>query len=537
MLSILLTGWPESAGAFLSRASVTGIYACLFAAAFFPPLFGLNPFTYHYAKKTTPQPFWENPMFIRINQIMTHVWSGIFAFCVVISLYPSVWTRAFIPIATILGFGLPFNLRFPDYYLRRAGLPGLGELRRMAEGMDRPPIETQGAPLHQHGGESGAMITEKAALPENNLPVFVQKKGKGMKVLALNSSPRTGGESKTEAMLNHLVRGMREGGADVEVVELRKKNIKHCIGCFTCWTKTPGECIHKDDMSTELFPKWREADLVVYATPLYHFTVNARMKVFIERTLPLLQPFFDQKDGQSFHPWRKEPPRCVFLSVAGFPDKAVFDQISSWVKFIYGKRGKLVAEIYRPAAEILSQPQFKDKADEILESTRQAGIELAQSAAISPQTLARVTQDIFEDKEIFYRMGNLMWKTCIAEGITPREFTEKGLIPRPDSLETFMFIMPMGFNPSAAGDLQAVLQFHFSGSVTGSCYFEIRQGGLKALPGRAAKADLTIESPFDVWMDIVTRKSDGQMAFMERKFSVTGDFSLLLKMNQIFGSS
>ena len=60
-----------------------------------------------------------------------------------------------------------------------------------------------------------------------------------MKVLALNSSPRGGGQSKTEFLLNHLVQGMEEAGAEVEVVALRKKKINYCAGCFTCWTKTP----------------------------------------------------------------------------------------------------------------------------------------------------------------------------------------------------------------------------------------------------------------------------------------------------------
>ena len=95
-----------------------------------------------------------------------------------------------------------------------------------------------------------------------------------MKILAINSSPRTGGQSKTELMLNHLIEGMQEAGADVEVVNLRGKKINYCIGCFTCWTKTPGQCIHKDDMTKELFPKWQNSDLVVYATPLYHYTVT-----------------------------------------------------------------------------------------------------------------------------------------------------------------------------------------------------------------------------------------------------------------------
>jgi len=76
-----------------------------------------------------------------------------------------------------------------------------------------------------------------------------------MNVLALNSSARSGGESKTELLLTHLIDGMREAGADVDLVHLRKKKIKNCIGCFTCMTKTPGKCVLTDDMTEELFPQ------------------------------------------------------------------------------------------------------------------------------------------------------------------------------------------------------------------------------------------------------------------------------------------
>jgi putative sterol carrier protein len=127
----LLIG-PNTAGPFLSRYAVSGIYACLFSAAFFPPLLGLAPFTCHYARKSTPRDFWENPIFIRINRTMTYVWSGIFAVCLLLSLYPSVFTRAWIPLTLILGMGLPFNVRFPDYYLRRMGLPSLAEQKQLA---------------------------------------------------------------------------------------------------------------------------------------------------------------------------------------------------------------------------------------------------------------------------------------------------------------------------------------------------------------------------------------------------------------------
>jgi multimeric flavodoxin WrbA len=356
-----------------------------------------------------------------------------------------------------------------------------------------------------------------------------------MKVLAVNSSPRGDGQSKTKLMLNHLVKGMREPGAEVEVVELRKRKVNNCIGCFTCWTKTPGVCIHRDDMTKELYPKWLEADLVVYATPLYHFTVNAAMKAFIERTLPTLQPFFEGVNGRIFHPRRHELPKAVFLSVAGFPEKEVFDQLSSWVNFIFGRNQLLVAEIYRPSAESLTVPVFKDKAQDILEATTLAGREIIESLKVSPETMERITQVIIEDKEAFAKVGNLMWKTCIAEGVTPEEFREKGLTPRPDSIETFLLIMPMGFRPEGAGDTKATMQFHFSGEAQGSCYFRIENGGIKAEMGEANNPDLTIETPFEVWMDIMTGKANGQQMFMEGKYKVTGDLSLLLQMNKLFG--
>ena len=356
-----------------------------------------------------------------------------------------------------------------------------------------------------------------------------------MKVLALNSSPRSEGQSKTELMLNHLVLGMREAGAEVEVVDLRKKTIRNCAGCFTCWTKTPGICVHKDDMTNELFEKFISADLVIYGTPLYQFTVNATMKAFIERTLPILQPFLVANGDATKHPLRNKFPKAVFLSVAGFPEMSVFDQLSSWARFVFGRNGNLVAEIYRPAAEIMTVPIFEDKVRQILEATEKAGQEIVRSMKISDETLARMTQDIVMDKELYRKIANLSWKSCIAEGLTPKEFTEKGLIPRPDSIETFMMILTLGFNPAGSGNMKSVIQFNFSGDVQGACHFRIENETISAIHGSAKSPELTIDSPFDVWMDIMTGKSDGQQTFMSQGYTVTGDLSLLMRMNQIFG--
>ncbi len=291
-----------------------------------------------------------------------------------------------------------------------------------------------------------------------------------MRILALNSSPRSGGQSKTKLMLNHLVEGMRDAGAEVEIVNLREKTIKNCIGCFTCWTKTPGKCIQKDDMTNELFPKWLESDLVVYATPLYFHTMNAIMSTFRERTLPAHQPFFEDSDGKMIHPLRNKIPAAVWLSVCGFPEESRFDVLSDYLHRTLHKDAVLVAEIYRAAAETMTNPFFEEKTSDILEATTQAGRELVQFMKIAPETMARIRQP-FVDFQSFAQIGNLLWKTCIAEGVTPKEFREKNMIPRPDSLESFMSLLPFGINSKAAGDKKVILQFKFSGDVEDSCYF------------------------------------------------------------------
>ena len=353
-----------------------------------------------------------------------------------------------------------------------------------------------------------------------------------MKVFAVNSSPRSGGQSKTELMLNYLVEGMRDDGAEVAVVNLRTKTIKNCVGCFTCWTKSPGTCILKDDMTDELLPRLQQSDIVVYATPLYSYTMNAALKTFIERSLPSIEPFFDIREGRMFHPYRGNRPGVVILSVSGMPDEGHFGPLSAHMKYLCSSPGgRLLAEIYRPAAEMMTTPFLKEKGDDILSATRQAGRELVQFQAISPGTMARITQPLM-DPRMFAGMANLMWKTCIAEKVTVKEFAEKNMIPRPDSLDSFTLLFPFGLNSQSVGDRRAVLQFRFSGEVEGSCYFIIERGKARAEKGDSDSPDLTIETPFDVWMDIMTGKADGRQMLMDQKYRVNGDLSLMMRLFQ-----
>lgn len=63
-----------------------------------------------------------------------------------------------------------------------------------------------------------------------------------------------------------------------------------------------------------------------------------------------------------------------------------------------------------------------------------------------------------------------------------------------------------------------------------ACHFAVEQGGITAHMGRCDEADLTIETPFELWMDIMTHKADGQQMFLEQKYSVRGDLGLMLAL-------
>lgn len=353
-----------------------------------------------------------------------------------------------------------------------------------------------------------------------------------MKILAINSSARTGDVSKTELVLNWLVKGMQEEKAEVEVINIHRRKINYCKGCFSCWTTSPGKCVYEDNMSKELLPKYIECDLFIMATPLFHYTINAKMKTFIERTLPMVMPFFKMRNGVTTHPMRSEPPPVVVLSVAGFPEMSVFDQLSSYVNFLF--KNKLVAEVYRTAAEVLVGPMASKKFQAIREATIQGGRELAKSKKISPETLNDITQDVTTFEKLA-PIGNLAWQTCIDEGVTMGQFQKSGMVPRPDSIETFMQIMRSGYNSKKAGNDNYTIQFNFSGKVSGDCHFTILNEAIEFKAGAAEHPGLIINTPFDVWMDILTLKADSPQMFLEQRYSVEGDFNLLMKMSDSFG--
>jgi multimeric flavodoxin WrbA len=99
-----------------------------------------------------------------------------------------------------------------------------------------------------------------------------------LKALAILGSPRI--KMNTDILLDKVIDGLEDRDVFVEKIELRKLNIHPCIACGAC--EKTGNCFMKDDMNL-LYNKFDEADIVVFASPLYFNSVTSMSKIMIDR--------------------------------------------------------------------------------------------------------------------------------------------------------------------------------------------------------------------------------------------------------------
>ena len=101
------------------------------------------------------------------------------------------------------------------------------------------------------------------------------------RVLILSGSPRKGGNS--DLLCDEFMRGAQESGNEVEKIRVAEKNVAPCKGCYYC-KRSGGQCVSKDDMG-EILQKMIDADVLVLASPVYFYSVDAQLKAVIDRTV------------------------------------------------------------------------------------------------------------------------------------------------------------------------------------------------------------------------------------------------------------
>ena len=160
-----------------------------------------------------------------------------------------------------------------------------------------------------------------------------------MFVLGLQGSPRRKGN--TNFLLSSFMDEMAARGAETQIINVCKKNIKPCIGCGNCERK--GFCsIKDDDMTAEIFGLLHRADVVVLATPIYFYNATAQMKLLIDRTQTLWSRKYKLGLTDPGRPDRKG----ILLSVGATKGKNLFEGMILTAKYFFdaigsGFHGKL----------------------------------------------------------------------------------------------------------------------------------------------------------------------------------------------------
>jgi multimeric flavodoxin WrbA len=209
-----------------------------------------------------------------------------------------------------------------------------------------------------------------------------------MKVLAINGSPHMD-NGNTAIILNPFLEGIKEAGADVDLFYTKKLNIEPCNGDMSCWFKDLGQCGQKDDMEM-LLPKFKEADIIVWASPVYYAGITGPLKNLMDRTLPLYM-----EEGMA-----AKRQKIVLVSTCGAWELSMFDPLLVQMKALYAvpeANSEFVGALLRPMADGMKEMVKAGETrlvDEVIQAAKEAGRQLMKVGRISDEIQLKVSKPL-----------------------------------------------------------------------------------------------------------------------------------------------
>lgn len=230
------------------------------------------------------------------------------------------------------------------------------------------------------------------------------------KVVAINGSPRME-KGNTAMILTPFIQGMMDAGGDVELFYTSRLKVKPCAcGEMYCWRKKPGECCIKDDMEL-LYPKLREADILVLATPVY-IPLPGEMQNVINRLCPLFDPFLEFREGRTRAMFRKDVGirKIVLVSTGGWWEKANFGTVVRITEELAKDTSvEFSGAVLRPHAFLMKEKgELTEDGGEVLDAVRRAGYELVEKGRMKKELLEMVSRPLISQEELWCRYNKVL---------------------------------------------------------------------------------------------------------------------------------
>ncbi|MCP4020533.1 MAG: flavodoxin family protein [Desulfobacteraceae bacterium] len=197
--------------------------------------------------------------------------------------------------------------------------------------------------------------------------------------------------------MNPFISGMKDAGAEVELLYTKSLNVKPCLTCSACMMNPEGACVQDDDMK-ELMPKFKSADIWVFGTPVYSDAISSGLKIILERTLPILAPFLEIRDGHSRYRLRSDSGKgeIVLVSSCSLWEKENFKPLEQHICALSENFGKKYSgSLLRPHASILpGMIENKAPVDNIFEAAKNTGTELISKGEILETNLETISRPL-----------------------------------------------------------------------------------------------------------------------------------------------
>lgn len=225
------------------------------------------------------------------------------------------------------------------------------------------------------------------------------------KAVAINGSPRME-KGNTAMVLAPFIQGMQAAGSDVELFYASRLQVKPCAcGKLVCWNETPGECCIKDDMQV-LYPRLREADILILATPVY-IPLPGELQNIINRLCPLLDPLLEFRQGRTRARFRQSVgiQKIVLVATSGWWEKANLDTVVRITAELAKDAGvEFAGAVLRPHVGLMkAKGALTEDGQAVLNAVGRAGYELVKEGGMAEETLEAISRPLISQEELWRR--------------------------------------------------------------------------------------------------------------------------------------